>query len=60
MTGSRIENLILIREFLGPSPSAIYGKLSKHIVCDDTVGTKEIKLYHIIYMCRKSVSWDLL
>ena len=58
MTESRIESLTLIREFLGPSPSAIYGKLSQHIACDDTVGTKE--LYHIINMCRKSVTWAFL
>ena len=32
-----------IREFSGPSPSAIYEKKTKIIACDVTVGTMEIK-----------------
>ena len=33
-----------MREFLGPSPSAISGKKFKNITSDVTVGTKKIKI----------------
>ena len=37
--------LTLIREFLGPSPSAISGKKSKIKASDVAVGAKKIKLF---------------
>ena len=37
-----LDTLTLIREFLGPSPSAFSGKKSKIIACDVTVRTKKI------------------
>ena len=37
-----IFNITIIREFLGPSPSAFSGKKSRIIAGDVTVGTKKL------------------
>ena len=47
--------LTLIREFLGPSPSAFSGKKSRIIAGDVTVETEKIKM-----ICANSVSWAIL
>ena len=38
------DTLTLIREFLGPSPSAFSGKKSRFITGDVTVGTSKMKI----------------
>ena len=55
-----VEHLTLIREFLGPSTSAISGKKSTNIACDATVGTKKIKLYVQIEYQLGFILWYLL
>ena len=46
--------LTLIREFLGPSPSALSGKKSKNMAFDVTLGTRKIKT-----ICADRVSVEL-
>ena len=51
LRNSRVLILTLIREFLGPSPSAFSGKKSRIIAGDVTVETEKMKM-----ICADSVS----
>ena len=50
--------LTLVREFLGPSPSAFSGKKSKIIAVDVTVRTKKIKIL-CVYTVSVRLSYDV-
>ena len=48
--------LTLIREFLGPSPSAMFGKIQKtSLVVSSQLGHRKLN-----YICRQSVSWAIV